>query len=115
MKSYQQVVEDVNARNNGSFACLTQKYEIENYLNSKAINDIYGVEIDTDEKGVPQLFGKAYSQKQQFDGKMKDNTSKHYLSKVFEPGMNYEYLMERDTINEILGWFTKIKSTKESV
>ncbi len=115
VKSYQQVVEDVNARNNGSFACLTQKYEIENYLNSKAINDIYGIEIDTDEKGVPQLFGKAYSQKQQFDGKMKDNTSKRYLSKVFESGMNYEYLMERDTNNEILGWFTKIKSTIESV
>ena len=114
VKSYQDVVNEVNSRNNGSHAWQTHKYEIENYLNSKAIKDIYDVDIDTNKEGVPKLFGEAYSNAQHFDGKMKDATSKRYLSEVFEKGMTYDYLMEQDTDNEIAGWFDVIKETIES-
>jgi hypothetical protein len=114
VSSYQKVVDEVNARKNGSYACLTQKYEIENYLNGKAIHDIYGIDINTDEKNVPKLFGEEFSKTQCFDGKMKDSTSKRYLSRVFEKGMNYDYLIERDSNNEIVGWFDKIKNAIET-
>ena len=91
-----------------------KKYEIENYLNSKAIKDIYGVEVDTNKEGVPKSFGEAYSNTQHFDGKMKDSTSKRYLSEVFERGMTYAYLMEQDADNEVAGWFDVIKTTIEA-
>lgn len=114
VESYKAVVDEINARNNGSFACLTKKREIENYLHSDAIKEIYGIDIDTNDDGVPKIFGVAYSQKNNLDAPMKDNTSKKYLSKVFERGMNYKYLMERDTENEIQSWFDFIKRSVEN-
>lgn len=114
VKSYQDIVNEVNSRNNGSRAWQTKKYEIENYLNSKAIKDIYGVEVDTNKEGVPKSFAEAYSNTQHFDGKMKDSTSKRYLSEVFERGMTYAYLMEQDADNEVAGWFDVIKTTIEA-
>ena len=114
VESYKAVVDEINARNNGSFACLTKKREIENYLHSDAIKEIYGIDIDTNDDGVPKIFGVAYSQKNNLDAPMKDNTSKKYLSKVFEKGMNYKYLMERDTENEIQSWFDFIKRSVEN-
>ena len=114
VESYKAVVDEINARNNGSFACLTKKREIENYLHSDAIKEIYGIDIDTNDDGVPKVFGVAYSQKNNLDAPMKDNTSKRYLSKVFERGMNYKYLMERDTENEIQSWFDFIKQSVEN-
>lgn len=114
VESYKAVVDEINARNNGSFACLTKKREIENYLHTDAIKEIYGIDIDTNDDGVPKIFGVAYSQKNNLGAPMKDNTSKKYLSKVFERGMNYKYLMERDTENEIQSWFDFIKQSVEN-
>lgn len=109
VKTYQKSIDGVNARKDGSWGVLTKKYEIENYLHPKAIKKIYNVDVNTDLKEVPRLFGEAYSEIQGFDGKMKDNTSKKYLSKVFQEAMNYEYLEERDSEKEIIGWFTKMQ------
>lgn len=114
VKSYKVVVDEINARGDGSYACLTKKREIENYLHSDAIKDIYGIDIDTNADGVPKNFGLAYSQQNNLDAPMKDNASKKYLSKVFEKGMNYKYLMERDTENEIQSWFAFIKQAVEN-
>lgn len=113
VSKYQESISVVNARSDGSFGTLTKKYEIENYLHTNAIKEMYGVEINTDENGVPKKFAVAYSEKQNFDGVMKDSTAKTYLSKVFEEAMSYDLLMDRDPDGEIKGWFDKIKEMVE--
>ena len=112
--NYQTAIDEVNERSDGSFGTLTKKYEIENYLHTKAIREKYNVDVDTDEKGVPKLFGIQYSNLQGHPNEvMKDRTSKIYLSQVFEEKMNYDLLMERDTEGEIKGWFDRIKQLVE--
>jgi hypothetical protein len=113
VKTYQKAIDEVNSRSDGSFGTLTKKYEIENYLHSKAIKEKYNVDVDTDEKGVPKLFAVPFSILQKFDGTMSDTNAKIRLSKVFEEKMNYDLLMERDTEGEIKGWFDRIKQLAE--
>lgn len=109
VSTYQQTIDIINSRGDGSWGTLTKKREIENYLHTDAIKEIYAVEVNTDLDEVPKLFGEAYSIAKGFDGKMKDNTSKRYLCKVFNEAMNYDRLMERDPDGEIKVWFDKIK------
>lgn len=106
---YQETTDAINARGDGSWAALTRKREIENYLHQDAIAETYGVNMETDSDGVPKRFAEIYSRQQGFDGVMKDNTSKRYLSKVFDESMNYARLMERDPEGEVKGWFDKIE------
>ena len=110
VKQYQKSVDEVNARNDGSFATLTQKREIENYLNKKAIKQRYGVDVDTTLDGVPKLFGEAFAVLKHFDKPMGDNKSKTYLSKVFNEFMSYDLLMEIDSDGEVKSWFDRIKT-----
>ena len=106
---YQETVDAINARGDGSWAALTSKREIENYLHQDAIAETYGVNMETDSDGVPRRFGEAYSRQQAFDGVMKDNTSKKYLSRVFSESMNYERLIARDPDGEVKDWFDRIE------
>lgn len=106
---YQDAINAVNSRGDGSWGTLTNKYEIENYLHPDAIKTIYGIDIDTTQDDVPKLFGEAYSQKKQLDGKMKGKTAKTYLSRVFDEAMTMDYLTQIDAEDEIKGWFDKIK------
>ena len=107
--TYQATVNVINGRGDGSWAGLTQKREIENYLHQDAINDTYGVNVETDSDGVPSRFGAAYSAKMNFDGVMKDTPSKKYLSKVFRESMTYDRLIARDPNGEVKGWFDRIE------
>lgn len=107
VKTYQESIDEVNSRGDGSWGTLTFKYEIENYLHPKAIQEAYGFEIDTTKQNVPALFGEKYAQERGWP-KCKDNTSKYYLSIVFDQKMTIDYLEEIDTKGEIKGWFEKI-------
>lgn len=107
--TYQATVDTINGRGDGSWAGLTQKHEIENYLHQDAINDTYGVIVETDSDGVPSRFAAAYSAKMHFDGVMKDTPSKKYLSRVFLESMTYDRLMARDPSGEVKGWFDRIE------
>ena len=107
--AYLDTVDVINLRGDGSWAGLTQKREIENYLHQDAINDTYGVTVETDSDGVPARFGAAYSAKMHFDGVMKDTQSKKYLSKVFRESMTYDRLIARDPNGEVKGWFDRIE------
>lgn len=110
VNTYQATTASVNARGDGSWAGLTQKREIENYLHKDAIKETYDVDVDTDLDNVPERFGAAYAVKKQFDKPMGATKSKTYLSKVFEESMNYQRLSERDPNGEVEGWFNKITS-----
>lgn len=107
--TYKKTVDAINGRKDGSWAGMTNKREIENYLHEDAINQVYGVKVETDSDEVPKRFGIAYSTKKAFDGIMKDTQSKKYLSKVFKEAMSYDRLMERDKDGEIKGWFDTIE------
>lgn len=106
---YQNAIDEVNARGDGSWGALTQKYEIENYLHTDAIKAVYGVDVDTSQNDVPKLFGIAYSEKNHLDGIMKGTKAKPYLSKVFNEAMTMDYLNQIGAEEEIKGWFDKIK------
>jgi len=45
---YQHACDRVNARGDGSWAVLTAKREIENYLHSEAVEEVYGVAVTID-------------------------------------------------------------------
>ena len=113
VKHYKTTIDEVNSREDGSWGVLTKKYEIENYLSADAINDIYGVQVDTSQPNVPKKFGIEYSKKQNYDGTMKDASSKKMLSKVFEKGMNYTRLEEIGAVEEVKSWFERIKELAE--
>lgn len=105
---YQDSIDEVNSRGDGSWGTLTSKYEIENYLHQEAIKNAYNVDIDTDIIDVPKKFGEEYSALKNLDGIMKGNKAKTYLSKVFAEYMTYTLLMERDPNGEIMNWFSHI-------
>ena len=106
---YQESVDVINSRGDGSWAGLTHKREIENYLHQDAIFEEYGVNVETDSDGVPARFGAAFSARRGYDGVMKDTTSKKYLSKVFDETMTYARLQERDPDDEVKSWFDRIE------
>ncbi|WP_333575227.1 ATP-binding protein [Sphingobacterium sp.] len=111
---YQQTIDAVNGRNDGSFGILTKKYEMECYLHQDAIFEGCDVEVEVldmpNEQGqsLPKIFGIAYSAKNNLDGTLKDNTSKNYLANNAFPKMTYRMISERDPQGEVIGWFTKI-------
>ena len=119
VKIYQKSIDEVNRRGDGSFGTVTNKYEIENYLHKDAVVDAYGVVIDVDDlpgadnKGVPKLFAEAYSAKMKFDGIMKDNTAKNYLSDKAFSFMTEARILERDPQNEVISWLNKIQEMIE--
>ena len=111
---YQGSVDVVNARQDGSWAKLTQKYEIENYLHSQAIELAYpnvriAVQDQLTEDGqcVARLFGASYSDLHGHDGVMGPTMSKKYLSRAFEK-MSAQLVHERDPESEVAGWLTDI-------
>lgn len=110
VNSYQKSVNKINGRKDGSWAVLTNKYEIENYLHKDAILAELGIEVDPDLENLPKKVSIAYyeANKDKLDGPWKDTTTKIQLSKVYTKRMNYELLMARDTIGEIKGWFDRI-------
>jgi len=109
VNTYQDSINQVNARGDGSWGTLTKKYEIENYLHPDAIKDAYDVEIDTSKQGVPSLFGKAYSDKKGWN-KCNDNTSKTKLSICFDQKMSIDRLEAIDPDGEVKGWFERISA-----
>lgn len=103
---YQKSIDRVIARGDGSWGTLTHKYEIENYLHSKAIEAHFkGIVVDTDADDVPKQFADACKKIYKRDVKAKQE-----LSKVFEIDMTYDLLAERDPEGEVKGWFDRIKA-----
>ena len=110
VKSYQQSINEIKSRNDGSWGVLTKKHEIENYLHSDAIEAVYGVTVDTDLEDVPKRFAEAYyeANKDKLGAKWKDGTAKSKLSKVFTDKMTNDLLEDRDPEGEIKSWFDRM-------
>jgi hypothetical protein len=116
---YQEFVDAVNARSDRSWACLTAKREMENYLHADAITTVLNVTVTfTDTCDVPALVAEAQhaasespnpwsSLKPEKQGS-KISVQKKRLNEDVAPRMTLAQLMERDPQNEILGWFEQI-------
>ena len=112
--TYKKSIDEVNLRKDGSFGCLTQKYEIESYLHSEAVKKAFDVDIEIpdtlngDGKGVPKIFAEAYSPKIGIPNTIRDAKSKQYLAERAFPEMTAEMIEQRDEIGEVKSWFEKI-------
>ena len=119
LPQYQEACDEVNSRDDNSFAVLTSKREMENYLHPDAIKEVLGVEISFDgSSDVPELAAKAVHElnseilwgtltegkKKKKEGRVKKRLNDDVVAK-----MTYERLQEMDLENEVISWFEEIK------
>ncbi len=115
---YQTYCDRVNQRTDGSFAKLTDKRELENYLHPDAIEEVYGFKISfssTDD--VPEIVAKTvhenassipWDQVKDEKKKSKQSSAKKQLNNEVAARMTYERLKEMDPAGELIGWLKTI-------
>lgn len=117
VKKYGDQVQKVNNRDDGSWAVLTKKHEIESYLHPAAIKEAFGISIEVKDdpkigEETPKIFSEKYSTHQNQSGssgfeKIKESTAKKLLSKAFSK-MTAEMIDERDGAGEVRSWMKRI-------
>lgn len=110
---YEEHARRVNERDDGSWAVITHKHEIESYLHKDAISEAFGIEIEVTDrpvegKGTPRVFGEAFAAKAGSGKPLKDSSAKKKLAQQAFPRMTAEMLDERDPDGEVRGWFRRI-------
>ena len=123
---YQQQVDEVNQRQDGSKAFLTAKREIENYLHADAIRKVLGVNIEvSDDNDVPNAVAKAihenggsatpWEQLSDEKRKKKESRAKQRLNHEVAAAMTVDLFQERGALDEIFEWFNAIKGLTQNV
>jgi len=118
---YQQCCDQVNARNDGSWATLTGKKTIENYLCPSLINNHYHINIDFgDTEDVPALVAEAihfasgspnsWDSLSNKDRKDKKTKCKKLINDEIAKQMTYTLLSQRDPNRDVERWLTEIES-----
>lgn len=98
---HQRWVDEVNTRGGGSWATLTSKRTMENYLHPAAIQEALGVSISfTDTCDVPKLVGEALGRK--------PRSVKAELNDAAAARMTLDRLRESDPANEVCSWLSRI-------
>lgn len=116
---YEGARDEVRQRNDGSWAELTKKREMENYIHADCINEVFGFNINyADNTDLPnliarQVHGASGSQRswEELDEdtkKDKESRVKRRLLNEALPKMNYERLTEIDSNSEVENWFVKM-------
>jgi putative ATP-dependent endonuclease of the OLD family len=116
---YQSSCDQVNNRGDGSWASLTNKREMENYIHPKAIQEVYGFPIEFDDwTDVPTLVarlthtnGSEIPWEELSADKMskKEKKAKSRLNSDVLQHLTYERIIEMDTDKEIFNWLKKIE------
>ena len=112
-------VQQINERQDGSWALQTKKHEIENYLHHDAIKQAFGVDVEVTDfpidhnHSVGKLFAKEFSKKKMYDGTMKESNAKVKLAEKAYKFMTPELINDRDPEGEIRGWLQRIRETVE--
>lgn len=108
--TYQAAVDSVNARTNGSWATLTNKREIENYIHPVAIQEVFNVTITfTDTCDVPNIL----SNQVNLDPtnayfRLGSSRAKKVLNELATQRMTIARINTIDTTNEIENWLRQI-------
>lgn len=111
---YAKAVVAVNARQDGSWATQTSKYEIESYLHSEAIKDALGVVVDVADHlnanghAVPKAVAMALHEANPVGDPKKDSTVKKLLANRAFRCMTAARLAERDPEGEVRGWMLRL-------
>jgi hypothetical protein len=122
---YQQQVEEVNQRQDGSKAFLTSKREAENYLHPDAIRDVLGVNVQiSDDSDVPEMVARAiheqgegavpWDQLNEEKRRKKETRAKQRLNNEVAAAMTVARLRDRNALDEIREWFRAIKAVIEN-
>lgn len=121
---YQAECDQINKRGDGSWAVITTKRELENYLHADAIAEgIQGINVTfTDESDVPLIVAEAVHKLSADSGpwdtlqidpekkgvlKNKVSQAKKRLNRDAARKMNVDRLSERDATGEVRGWLKK--------
>lgn len=122
---HQCICDEVNRRNDGSWATLTNKREIENYIHQEAIKQVYtainNIELEYDENSdVPELVAKHIHEASEsetcwdgLDGDKKDKKISKVKKRLCDEAaskMTYLHLEEIDSQGEIKSWLNQIGS-----
>lgn len=105
---YEGEVTTVNAREDNSFATLTIRREMENYVHKSAIFDIFGVEVDVDNHAS---IIKAVSDATKSDESIRNLSAGVVKAKINNecfPSMTVAQIEEIDEDGEVRGWISKI-------
>lgn len=108
--TYQAAVDSVNSRTNGSWATLTNKREIENYIHPDAIQEVFNVTITfTDTCDVPNIL----SNQVNLDTtnayfRLGSSRAKKVLNELATQRMTIARINAIDTTNEIENWLRQI-------
>lgn len=118
---YQKECDAVNNRNDGSWAVITTKREIENYLHPDAIKDGMAINVSfSDVCDVPLIVAKAIHENSDStkvwadiladDKELSDKTSraKKRLNRDAAAKMTYARFQQSDPTGEISGWLKRI-------
>ncbi|MCS4065450.1 ATP-binding protein [Pseudomonas putida] len=110
---YAESARKVNERENGSWAVVTTKHEIESYLHRDAISMAFGFHIEiTDHpvegKATPKVFGEAFVVHSGSGKPLKDSNAKRKLAQQAFPCMTAAMLDERDPDGEVRGWLRRL-------
>lgn len=108
--TYQPAVDAVNGRTDGSWATLTDKREIENYIHADAIQEVFNVALTfTDSCDVPEILKDAVN----LDStnpfyKLGASRAKKLLNELATTKMTAARIAAIDTNNEIDNWLRQI-------
>jgi len=116
---YIRCCQDVNARNDGSWATLTGKKSMENYLHPSLINSVYNINIDfADNDDVPSLVAQKVYELQNparpWNVLAKEKQHKQIsqckkrLNNEIASQMTYQLLSEQDVNKDIEKWLREI-------
>jgi hypothetical protein len=109
---YQQAIDTVNLRTDGSWGVLTTKREIENYIHPDAISEVFGEMITfTDIDDVPEILKIAINANPANPFKeIGHSRAKKSLNELAVKKMTKARLDHMDANNEIEGWMRQLSN-----
>ena len=99
----------VNRRGDGSSARMTRKREMENYIHSDIVREVFGVQIEIDDTMDVSTKISNTIRASNPEGYRPDIVKKK-LNKRCAPKMTMQLLHERDPEDEVLGWLRDISN-----
>lgn len=101
------ICDQINRRSDGSSARETTKREMENYIHSDVVRDLFGVQIEiSDTMDVPREISALLQARN--PTAYSPETVKRKLNKLGAPRMTMELLHSRDPADEVIGWLRDI-------
>ena len=101
------ICDQINRRSDGSSARETTKREMENYIHSDVVRDLFGVQIEiSDTMDVPREISALLQARN--PTAYSPETVKRKLNKLGVPRMTMELLHSRDPADEVIGWLRDI-------